>query len=122
MHQDKEKYSMWYKNRCLEYFFHFSTKNLELISDMFADTVHLRDWEHSTSNKEDTVAVYKKIFDSVDTIAVTPFALYQDEGTDGTVVVAELWITINGNEQIFVTDVITFDENNLINSVRAYKG
>lgn len=115
---------MWgsYKNRCLEYFFHFSTKNLELVSNMFSDDVHLHDWDHNTGNKEDTVTVYKKIFDSVDTIAVTPFALYQDESTEGTTVVAELWITINGKEQIFVTDVITFDENDLIKSVRAYKG
>jgi hypothetical protein len=115
---------MWgkYKNLCLEYFFHFSTKNLELVSDMFTDDVHLHDWEHSTSNKEDTVAVYKKIFDSVNTIAVTPFALYQDEGTEGPVVIAELWITIDGNEQIFVTDVITFTADGLIDSVRAYKG
>lgn len=110
-----------YKDRCLEYFFLFSTKNLELVSDMFADNIHLHDWEHNTGNKEETVAVYKKIFDSVNTIAVTPFAMY----SEGRTVIAELWITINtdlGNEQIFVTDVITFDENDLIKSVRAYKG
>lgn len=112
----------YYKARALEYFFHFSTKSLELVSDMFTNTIHLHDWEHNTSNKDDTVAVYKKIFDSVNTIAVTPFALYQDEGTEGPVVIAELWITINGDEQIFVTDIITFTENGLIDSVRAYKG
>jgi len=45
--------------------------------------------------------------------------LYQD----GPTVVAELWITIDGKEQFFVTDVITFDEKtDLIISVRAYKG
>lgn len=112
---------MWsgYKDKCLEYFFHFSTKNLELVSDMFTDTIHLHDWENNTDNKADTVAVYKKIFDSVDTITVTPFALYQD----GPTVVAELWITVDGKEQFFVTDVITFDEKtDLIISVRAYKG
>lgn len=112
----------WYKDRCLEYFFLFSTKNLELVSNMFADNIHLHDWEHNTSNKEETVAVYKKIFDSVNTIAVTPFAMY----CEGTTVIAELWITINtdlGNEQIYVTDVITFDKHtDEIISVRAYKG
>ena len=110
------------KARTLEYFFHFSTKNLQLVSEMFTDDVHLHDWENNTNNKNDTVAVYKKIFDNVNTITVTPFALYQDEGTEGTVVIAELWITIDGDEQIYVTDVITYDKDNMITSVRAYKG
>lgn len=111
-----------YKAKALEYFFHFSTKNLELVSDMFTDDVHLQDWEHSTDNKVDTVAVYKKIFDSVDTIAVTPFALYADRAPDGVTVVAELWITVDGKEQNFVTDIIVFDdETDLIQCVRAYR-
>jgi hypothetical protein len=37
-------------------------------------------------------------------------------------VIAELLITINGKEQILVTDVITYDETGKIVSVRAYKG
>jgi hypothetical protein len=111
-----------HKARALEYFFHFSTKNLELISDMFADDVHLQDWEHSTNNKEETVAVYKKMFDSVDTITVTPFALYEDSSPDGLTVIAELWITVDGKDQFFVTDIIVFDDDtDLIRCVRAYR-
>jgi hypothetical protein len=37
-------------------------------------------------------------------------------------VLAELLITIDGKEQILVTDVITFNEIAKISSVRAYKG
>ena len=107
------------KTLSLDYFYQFSCKNLEAISDMFADDCQLRDWENIGDGKDAVIAVYEKIFDSVDTISVTPRALYED-GTD--TVIAELLITINGKERIFVTDIITFDHDNKIVSVRAYKG
>lgn len=107
------------KKLSLDYFYQFSCKNLETISDMFADDCQLRDWENAGDGKDAVIDVYKKIFASVDTIAVTPRALYEDESNT---VIAELLITINGKEQIFVTDIITFDDDNKIISVRAYKG
>jgi hypothetical protein len=64
------------------------------------------------------MAVYNKIFDSVESITVTPRAMYQE----GLTVIAELLITIDGKEQILVTDIITYDEIGKIVSVRAYKG
>ena len=107
------------KTLSLNYFYLFTCKNLAAISDMFADDCQLRDWENSGDGKNAVIAVYEKIFASVDTIAVTPRALYEDSSNT---VIAELMITVNGREQIFVTDIITFDNDDKIVSVRAYKG
>jgi hypothetical protein len=106
------------KSLSLEYFYYFSCKDLDAVSLMFAPGSVLRDWENSAEGKVDVVAVYEKIFNSVKSIAVTPRAVYQD----GDTVIAELLITINGDEQILVTDIITFNEAGKIISVRAYKG
>ena len=102
----------------LRYFYLFSSKNLDAIAKMFAPGCRLRDWENAAVGKDDVVAVYEKIFNSVDSITATPGALYED----GDNIIAELLITINGAEQIFVTDIITFNDDGKIISVRAYKG
>jgi hypothetical protein len=102
----------------LRYFYLFSTKNLDAIAKMFALGCQLRDWENAAVGKDDVVAVYEKIFNSVDSITATPGALYED----GDNIIAELLITINGAEQILVTDIITFNDDGKIISVRAYKG
>ena len=106
------------KSQILEYFYHFSCKDLDAVSDMFASGSVLHDWENSAQGKIDVVAVYEKIFNSVKSITVTPRALYED----GDTVIAELLITINGDEQILVTDIVTFNEAGKIISIRAYKG
>ena len=106
------------KARSLEYFYNFSSKNSSALSWMFTSVCFLHDWENDAAGKTDVMSVYNKIFDSVESIAVTPRVIYQD----GLTVIAELLITINGKEQILVTDVITYDETGKIVSVRAYKG
>lgn len=102
---------------CLKYFYYFTTKNIDKLAEMFDDNIELRDWDNSAKGKADVVAIYQNIFDSVDTISVTPYAVYRDNN----VTVSELCIRINGKEDILVTDVITFDEDKIV-SVRAYKG
>ena len=106
------------KARSLEYFYNFSSKNSSALSWMFTSVCFLHDWENDAAGKTDVMSVYNKIFNSVESIAVTPRAIYQD----GLTVIAELLITINGKEQILVTDVITYDETGKIVSVIAYKG
>ena len=106
------------KSRSLNYFYIFSTKNSTALSFMFTSVCFLHDWENDAAGKAEVMAVYNKIFNSVESITVTPKAMYQE----GLTVIAELLITINGKEQILVTDVITYDEIGKIVSVRAYKG
>jgi len=105
------------KQLATDYFATFSRKDLNGLTDMFADTVALRDWTGSAEGKTDVLAANKNIFDNVDTIIVTPLSLHQD----GNTVAAEIEVLINGVEKLLVVDVITFDDDK-ITGVRAYKG
>ena len=64
------------KDQALEYFTAFSNKELDALAGMFDDHVTLRDWEMSASGKTAVLAANKNIFDSVETITVTPLKLY----------------------------------------------
>lgn len=106
------------KNLCLRYFNAFSNKDLERLDGMFSVGVQLQDWDIVAHGSIEVIAANKKIFDSVDSIVVLPVALYQD----GNTVIAELEIIVNGKETINVVDVITFNEQQKITRIRAYKG
>ena len=101
-----------------QYFETFSNKDLEALSEMFSDEVSLRDWEIQASGKSAVVAANENIFSSVETINVEPTHIYCDNNT----VIAELNITVNGEVELLVTDVIEFDDNGKITNIRAYKG
>ena len=109
---------MIFKNLALEYFNAFSNKDVATLQRMFDSEVTLRDWDINESGVSSVIAANNKIFDNVDTIKVTPVALYQEHMT----VVAELEILINDYEKILVTDIITFNDLGKISNIRAYKG
>ena len=58
------------------------------------------------------------IFNSVDTIDVEPIIIFNDHNT----VIAELKIVINKTEIISVIDVVRYNQDEKIISIRAYKG
>ena len=86
---------------------------------MFSDNVYLRDWEIFANGIDEVVDANQNIFDSVNTIVVTPIQIISN-GTN--YVSAELEIVVNDEETLLVTDILEFDDDNKINSVRAYKG
>ena len=67
---------------------------------------------------DEVVDANQSIFDSVDTIVVTPIRIISN-GID--YVSAELEIVVNDEETLLVTDILEFDDDK-INSVRAYRG
>ena len=105
------------KDQAIQYFEMFSNKDLTGLSEIFTDDVNLRDWERSASGKVGMLAANKDIFDAVNTIAVTPISLYEENST----VVAEIEVLVNNEIKLLVVDVIKF-ENDKISSVVAYKG
>ena len=105
------------KDLAIQYFETFSRKDTAGLSELFTDNVNLRDWERSATGKTDMLAANKDIFDAVNTIAVTPIALYEENST----VVAEIEVLVNNEIKILVVDVIKFEDNK-ISSVVAYKG
>ena len=61
----------------------------------------------------------KNIFLSVDSIKVTPLNFYSND--DGTEFAIDIKITINNKEILNVVDLISFNNEGLINSIKAYK-
>jgi hypothetical protein len=109
-------------DRALEYFTTFSEKDSEGLRSMFSDDVILRDWEIIANGIDEVVDANQSIFDSVETIVVNPVQLYHSITSESDVVIAEIEIIINDDETLLVTDILEFDDNNKIKSVRAYKG
>jgi len=110
--------TMTNKDKLLSYFKNFSNKDIDSLRKMFAEDVRLIDWEIAESGIEDVVKANQKIFDSVDSIIVKPMSIYHD-GEDSFA--AEILIVINDKEFLEVVDIIEFDEDGLINSIKAYK-
>jgi ketosteroid isomerase-like protein len=105
-------------DKALEYFTTFSEKDAEGLRSMFSEDVILIDWEIMANGIDEVVDANQNIFDSVDTIIVTPIKLHESPNT----IVGEIEISINDEETILVTDVLEFDENEKIKEIRAYKG
>jgi len=109
------------KQLCLEYFTAFSNKDLDKLAGMFDDHVSLRDWEMSASGKSSVLSANKHIFDSVESITVTPLVLHQDANTVVAEISIEVYDTDGATTILLVVDIIEF-VGNKIRSVRAYKG
>lgn len=109
---------MNYPELCLAYLKCYETKNLPAIAELFDEHITLRDWNILVRGKELALAETHKNFTSVQTIAIQPLHFYHN----ATTVAAELKITLNGTDELFVVDVITFTESGKIQSIRAYKG
>ena len=109
-------------DKSLEYFATFSEKDSEGLRSMFADNVYLRDWEILANGIDEVVAANQDIFDKVETIVVTPIRVWDFLSHEDNVVVAELEIVVNNEETLLVTDILEFDDDEKIKSIRAYKG
>tara|TARA_Y100001963_G_scaffold118947_1_gene165854 strand:- start:11 stop:355 length:345 start_codon:yes stop_codon:yes gene_type:complete len=109
-------------DKALTYFKTFSNKDSKGLRSMFSDNVYLRDWEIFANGIDEVVDANQSIFDSVDTIVATPIRVWDFLSHEDNVVVAELEIVVNDDETLLVTDILEFDGDNKIKSVRAYKG
>lgn len=104
--------------KACDYFQAFSEKDLDKLSNLYAESVSLSDWEPLFfDGKESVLKANKDLFDSVETINI----LIKRIGSNSNNVFAEIDILINGDTQLFVVDVLEFDHENKIKSIRAYK-
>lgn len=106
------------KDQFTAYLKHYSDKNIVKISDMFANDITLRDWKISVSGKATVIAETQKNFYSAKTIEIEILHIYEVKQT----VIGELRIVVNETEVLYVVDVVAFNTNNQIKSVRAYLG
>ena len=100
------------------YFDAFSKADLVSVRNSLSDDVSLRDWNLDVSGIESVHRVYINMFQSLSNIGVNVLRLYEIEDT----VIAELIITATEIGSIKVVDILSFDKNEKIYSIRAYKG
>lgn len=100
------------------YLRHYADKNLEAVTDMLADNVHLRDWNISVLGKAEAVRETAKNFAEAESIEINILDVYENADT----VAAELHIVVNGTIDLFVVDVVTFNEQGKVTAIRSYKG
>jgi hypothetical protein len=105
------------KDLAKKYFIAFSEKNIEKIAEMLSDEIVLRDWNVTKSGKNGVLNATQNIFDSVESIDVKPINIYCEDNT----IISELKIVVNDSITELVVDIITFDIDNKIASIRAYK-
>ena len=106
------------KELCLSYLSKYANKDIKGVAELFDDDIKLRDWKISMVGKENALKETLKNFETVDSIEIDVLSTHESENT----VAAELKITINKIEELYVVDVITFNIDSQITSIRAYLG
>ena len=100
-----------------KYFDYFSKKDVQNIKNIFSEDITLKDWEIEATGINDVIQANKKIFNSVESIIVTPKNIYQDN----FVLICEIDIIINNTEKLKVIDILKFNENYKIKEISAFK-
>ncbi len=103
---------------CHSYLNSYADKDLTAIEAMFANDILLRDWKISVLGKEKALAETKKNFESANTIEIEILTTYENQNA----VAAELKITVDDSEVLYVVDVITFNATGQISAIKAYLG
>ena len=108
------------KQLTINYFNAWNNHNLDKLKDLFSDSCSLRDWDINVSGKEKVIEANSNIFNSLANIRANIINIYIDSNSKTTV--SELIIELNENDKLRVIDVITFNSNGLIETIKAYKG
>ena len=106
------------KRKAKKYFKLFSNKDINALSSFFSKKIILRDWIIKAKGLKKVLKENKKIFKNCKSIQVKPIKIFQEKKT----IIAELLIRINKSKNLLVIDVIDFDKQNKIKSIRAYLG
>jgi ketosteroid isomerase-like protein len=99
----------------------FSRRDAVALRSLFSEDITLRDWDQSANGIDAVIAANQGIFDAFSSITVLILHCHESKKT----VVVELRIELtNGGESLslLVTDIIGFDQDGMVNFVRAYKG
>ncbi len=102
----------------LTYLRHYADKNLEAISAMFAEDIHLRDWNISVHGKEEAIRETAKNFAEAESLEIRVLVAYENADT----VAGELHIVVDGRIDLYVVDVVTFNSQKCITAIHSYKG
>ncbi len=122
-------------DKVLQYFKDFSNQNIEALADSFAEDIHLCDWNIDVHGKENVLGAIKDIYTMVKSVTIKPVYFYSNDKNwfaceiiiDGVNAEAKKEIDDDGNTQMTLTwslevvDVIHFNGDGKIESIKAYK-
>ena len=106
------------RDACLFYLRKYAEKDLKAMESLFAEEIVLRDWKIRVIGKAEALRETRKNFEAANSIAIDVLSTYESMDT----VAAELKITVDATEELYVVDVITFNPKGQITSIRAYLG
>jgi len=104
--------------RFLDYLHRYESKDLDGIAAMLSPDVALRDWHLSVRGREAVIAETRKNFESASSLRIEVLSVLEG----GRSVAGELRIFVNGDIELFVVDVLDFDDEGRITAIRAYLG
>jgi steroid delta-isomerase len=105
-------------DRFLAYLRAYEQKNIEQVAAMLADDVTLRDWKISVRGKEIAIAETRANFEAAQSIQIEVLRLFESASS----VAGELRIVVDGTTELFVVDVLDFDDQGQIRAIRAFLG
>ncbi|MFD2166482.1 nuclear transport factor 2 family protein [Thalassotalea euphylliae] len=105
-------------NKFQYYLESYENMDINSVASMFADDILLRDWKISVKGKTEAIRETQKNFQSSESIVIEILRTFESANA----VAGELKITVNSTEVLYVTDVVTFNSDGKITSVRAYIG
>ena len=108
----------FYKKQSLSYFEAFAKKDIKTLNKLFDESVTLRDWDIASSGIKDVIKFIDSIFIKLETIVIKPINI----AINGNIVFAEIDILIDNKENLFVVDILEFNKQGKIISIRAFKG
>ena len=96
----------------------YQDKDLQIISNLLAEEVVVRDWNLEVVGKPQALQEFAKNFEQANSLSIQLKGLYSSD----TGAVAEVEIEVNKTERLRVVDVLTFGERLKITSIISYKG
>lgn len=111
-----------YEKLTKAYFRAWNVHDANALSELFHETVTLRDWNVSKAGKKAVVDANAAIWATVPNISIEVLTTHVSEST--RTVASEILVDLkNGKDSpLKVVDIISFNEEDKISSVRAYKG
>ena len=100
------------------YLLSYQNKDIKAVSNLFDPNIHLRDWKISVHGKSGAISETQKNFDNASSLEIEILNIMENDNS----VSGELKIIVTEAEVLFVVDVVTFNSDGLISSIRAYLG
>ncbi len=96
----------------------YEAKDLAAVASMLADDVRLQDWNLAAHGRVAVLRETHKNFQAANSLVIDVL----DVLASSTKAAAQIRIVVNGEVELAVVDVLTFDASGLISEIRAYKG